>query len=81
MFYTYIVFHAEKKEYQIGVTTNLAHRKKILCGQDPQCRIVYYEEYESSEEATQRENVLLDLPKSLLKELIDENNPMRVNLV
>jgi predicted GIY-YIG superfamily endonuclease len=80
MFYTYIMLTG-RKDYQIGVTTSLVHRKKILCSHDPGCRVVYYEEYETSEEATRRENMLLELPQSLLKELIDETNPMRVNLI
>jgi predicted GIY-YIG superfamily endonuclease len=36
---------------------------------------VYYEEFETSKEATERENELLDLQKQLIKELVLENNP------
>jgi predicted GIY-YIG superfamily endonuclease len=60
---------------------DLARRKKIFCHQKPDCKIVYYEEFDNSEEATRRENILLDLSKSLLKELISENNPMWVDLI
>ena len=80
MYYTYIVVNSNGSEYQVGVTTNIQRRKKILCSLDPGCKLVYYEEFEKSEKATERENILLELPKPLIKELIDETNPMWINL-
>ena len=80
MFITYISYNSKRNEFQIGVTMNLQRRKKILCNQAPACKIVWYEEYENSEQATGRENELLDFPKELLKELVFETNPMLTDL-
>ncbi len=75
MYFTYVAYYPEKKDFRVGVTLNITRRKKILCNLSPDCKIVYYEEFETSKEATERENELLDLPKQLIKELVLENNP------
>ena len=81
MYYTYIIYDSKHSEFYIGVTLDLMRRRKIMYHQKPGCKIVYYEEFDNSEEATRRENILLNLSKSLLKELISENNPMWVDLM
>jgi predicted GIY-YIG superfamily endonuclease len=80
MFYTHIAYYPKKNKFIIGVTLDIKRRKKILCKQFPDCKIVYYEEFETSKEATERENELLDLPKQLIKELVLENNPELIEL-
>jgi len=81
MFYTYVTYNAIKDKYVVGVTINLKRRKKILDNIFPGSKIVYFEEFETSEEATRYENELLDLPKNLLQELVKEINPMLVELI
>jgi len=81
MFYTYIIYNVQKEKYNVGVTVNLQRRKKILCHRLPGCKIVWYEEFDNSSEATRRENELLSLPKELLKELVLETNPMLVEII
>jgi len=81
MYFTYIAYFPSSDKLTVGVTMNLLRRKKILCTQDNGCRIVFLEQYDHSRDATRRENELLSLPKSLLKELIDETNPLWLELV
>ena len=81
MYFTYVAYYPKKKEYKVGVTLNIIRRKKILCNLFPECKIVYYEEFETSKEATDRENELLDLPKQLIKQLVLENNPDLSDLI
>jgi predicted GIY-YIG superfamily endonuclease len=75
LYFTYVAYYTKKNEFKVGVTANISRRKKILCSLSPDCKIVYYEEFENSKEATDRENELLELPKQLIKELVLENNP------
>lgn len=85
-FYTYIAYFKEDTFQSIGVTSDLKRRFKLLkqIGSKKQsscCKLVYYEEFQSSDKATKRENELLELHETVLNELVEEANPMLVDLL
>jgi len=85
-FFTYIAFYRDDTVIDIGVTVDLERRFRLLnqihCKYDQQsCKLVYFEEFMESSKATKRENELLELPKKKLKQLVEEANPMFVNLL
>ena len=86
LYYTYIAFNSVNKIHSIGVTNNLFRRFKLLNQQLENeqkcpCKLVYYEEFSCSKSATNRENELIGLHESLLKVLVEESNPMTVDLL
>ena len=81
-YFVYIVFSDDKKDIFTGVTVDMGRRMKLICAQtNKNCKLVYYEEYDNSKEANRRYMELTSLPKMLLTELINENNPMWVDLL
>ena len=81
-YYVYIAFSSDKKEVSIGVTVDMHRRMNLLCTQSKKkCRIVYYEEYDNANEANQRYKKLQFFPKVLIIELVDENNPLWVDVL
>lgn len=85
-YYTYIAFYKDNSILDLGVTIDLDRRFRLLnqihCKQDQHtCKLVYFEEFTDSSNATKRENELLELPKKALKQLVAESNPMFVNLL
>jgi len=81
MYFTYIAYNPHKDKFSIGVTINLQRRKKILCHNNEGCRMVYIDEFESSEKAIGRENELMNLSNGLLRKLIDQTNPLWLDLL
>ena len=83
MFYTYIAFNSDNTIKSIGVTNNLKRRFKLLnlLVKKNKCKLVYYDEYFDSLLATKRENELKELHEKLRAQLIQENNPMLVDLL
>lgn len=85
-YYTYISYYLNNTFQGVGVTINLIRRFNLLdqlhCKlKGDCCKLVYFEEFEDSSAATQRENELNDLPKKMLRELVVDTNPMFVNLL
>jgi len=85
-FYTYIAYFTDDTFQSVGVTIDLKRRFKLLnqigsCKAKNSCKLVYYEEYQSSLEATNRENKLNELPEKALKILVENTNPMFVDLL
>jgi predicted GIY-YIG superfamily endonuclease len=69
----------------IGVSICLSRRLNLLnnnsiSSRGDCCKLVYYEEYKSSEDAIKRETELKNISFSSLKKLIEENNPTLINL-
>ncbi len=86
LYYTYIAFNTDNKLHSIGVTNNLFRRFKLLNQRQEnerksQCKLVYYEEFSCSYKATMRENKLISLHESLILELVEESNPMTVDIL
>ena len=86
MFYTYVAYTSINKFHSIGVSNNLSRRFKLLNqqlknSQKDHYKLVYYEEYLISDNATNRENELNELHESLLQILVIESNPMLVDLL
>lgn len=81
MYYTYIVYSPRHDRLLIGVTTHMERRKKILCHMLEDCKWVYYEAFDSSREAILRENEWLTWSKTMIREMVDQNNPMWVDLI
>jgi len=85
-FFVYITVNCNNEIHDIGVTIDIMRRFQLIINivdksRGKACKLVYYEEYCTSEEATVRESQLKDFPDSLLKELIEENNPAFTNLI
>jgi predicted GIY-YIG superfamily endonuclease len=81
MYYIYIAYNKENKLCNISITNNLSRRIKLLrLNHNNFCKIVFYEEYETSELATEREDILSSLPEELIDELVKENNPLLIEL-
>ena len=60
----------------------MKRRMKLICAQSEKtCKVVYYEEFDNSEEASRRYKELASLPKMLLMELVNENNPLWVDVL
>ena len=60
----------------------MKRRVKIHCLSEKSCcKIVYYESFDDSKEATNRETELLSFPKELIKILVLENNPLLLDLL
>ena len=77
VFYVFIAYSIKNTLCALSVTTDLKRRLKLLKLNQPECtKIVYYEEYDNSLEATKRETFLKKLPKELIHELVLDNNPM-----
>ena len=85
MYFVYIAYKDDNSLHSIGVTTNLKGRfrllshlkKKNLCN----CKLVYYESFESSYDATAREDKLNALPEILRYRLVESVNPLMVDLL
>ena len=57
-------------------------RMNLLCTQSQKtCKIVYYEEFDNANEANYRYEQLRSFPKLLIVELVNENNPMWVDVL
>ena len=81
MYYVYIAFYENNTIQGVGVTNNLKHRFRLLNTKSTNnCKLVFFEEYMDSKKATERENELGVLPKEILKEFVEDNNPMYVDL-
>lgn len=85
-FYTYIAFSSENSILDIGVTIDLERRFRLLNqihgkAVEQACKLVYFQEFSESLEATIRENELRELPKKAIKQLVEDTNPMFVNLL
>ena len=71
--------------HSIGVTSDLKRRLKTLnfngINSDKyKYKTVYFETYENSNKAIQRENKLNKIPKELILELVKNNNPLLTDL-
>ena len=78
----YIAFSNDKKQVSIGVSIDMFRRIKLLCAQSEKIyKVVYYEEYDNANEANRRYKDFQSFPKTLIKELVSENNPMCVDLL
>jgi len=85
-FYTYIACFRDDTIQSIGVTTDLKRRSKLLQQIGSKkvkkcCKLVYYEEFQSSLEATNRENELNYLTEKALRILVKNTNPMFIDLL
>lgn len=85
VFYTYIVYNKEDALQGIGVTIDLKRRLRllnlILKSKEDVCKLVYYEEFEESSTASTYEDDLNELSEKALKQLVEDNNPMLVDLL
>jgi len=65
-FYTYITYTVENKFYSLGVTSDLQKRLKLLKVQEKKTfKLVYWECYDNSEDATEREKLLHRFPPEI----------------
>jgi len=84
MYYLYIAFNQNNKLHSIGITTDLKRRLKTLqynnANEHFKYKIVYYEIYEDSLKAIERENKFRKMPFSVIKKLVTENNPLKIDL-
>ncbi len=81
-YYVYIVSSEDNKQIYTGITVDMKRRMKLICAQSEKtCKVVYYEEFDNSEEATRRFKELESLPKTLITELVNENNPLWVDVL
>lgn len=85
VFYTYIVYDKQDSLQGIGVTVDLRRRLKLLNlinkVKDNNCKLVYYEEFSDSAQATTYEDELNEYSEEALRELIEDNNPILVDLL
>ena len=85
VFYTYIVCDEHDSLQGIGVTVDLRRRLKLLNlinkAKDNQCKLVYYEEFPDSTQATAFEDELNAYSENELRALIEDNNPILVDLL
>lgn len=85
VFYTYIVFNRNDALEGIGVTVDLKRRLRllnlILKSKDDYCKLVYYEEFPDSTQATAHEDALNEYSEKALRALIEDNNPVLVDLL
>lgn len=84
-FYTYIVYNKDDTILGIGVTVDLNRRLKLLNliqkPKDNYCKLVYYQEFTDSGAASKYEDELNDLSEKELNQLVEDNNPMLVDLL
>ncbi len=81
IFYTYIIYTKENKFYSLGVTSDMERRLKLLKSKNKKnTKLVYWESYENSSEATERENILQKFHPEILHQLVKENNPALTDL-
>jgi predicted GIY-YIG superfamily endonuclease len=81
MFYLYILFNSANKLHSIGVTNNMQRRLKVLSlNNNEHLKVVYYETFEDSHTAIQREDDLNNMPKEVILELVKNNNPLLMDL-
>ena len=85
VFYTYIVYDKQDSLQGIGVTVDLRRRLKLLNlinkEKDNNCKLVYYEEFRDSAQATAFEDELNEYSEKAIRELIEDNNPILVDLL
>lgn len=82
MYYTYIAYNKSDVIRDIGTTNNLRRRCKLFSLKYKNAyKIVYFEEFPNSKDATLREEELKKIHKSVIEELVTENNPMLINLI
>lgn len=82
VFYTYIAYNTSNDIIDIGTTLDLKRRLKLFkLKRQCACKIVYIDAYNTSNEATKRENELLQYHKKIIRELVLSTNPLLVNLI
>ena len=83
MFYVYIIYNDQNLLRFIGTTTDMERRMKMhsLMLKNETCKLVYYEVFDDSLEASNRETQLKTFAPEVLQILVDENNPMLINLL
>ena len=81
-YFVYIAISDDKKDFYVGITVDMHRRINALCAQsDKNCKIVFYEEYDDSNDVNRRYKELQSFPKSLITELVSENNPLWVDVL
>jgi len=83
MFYVYIAYNEENSLRFIGTTTDMERRMKVHCLmlKNETCKLVYYEVFDDSREASNREAQLKTFAPEVLQILVNENNPLLINLL
>lgn len=79
-YYTYIIYSERNKFHSLGVTADLKNRWEILKKNNEKIKLVYWEVFDRSNEATARENILKQFPAEILNQLVKENNPTLADL-
>ena len=82
-YYVYIMTNRKEGSLYIGITNNLArrayeHREKLVSGFTQKYnlhRLVYYETYQTAQEAIQREKNMKEGKRAWKTELIETMNP------
>ena len=75
-FYTYIIFTKKNKLFDIGVTTDMKGTLMLLNENKAlKPKLVYYETFETSNEAVKREIAFNKVPLDIITQFIKENNP------
>ena len=82
-YYVYIMTNRKEGWLYIGITNNLArrayeHREKLVSGFTQKYnlhRLVYYETYQTAQEAIQREKNMKEWKRAWKTELIETMNP------
>ena len=84
-YYTYIAYSKTNNLREIGVTNHLKRRFKLLNLRYDEteeiCKLVYYEIFDDSKEARNRENELNELHTTIIDKLVEDTNPMLVDLL
>ena len=84
-YYTYIAYSKTNNLREVGVTNHLKRRFKLLnlkCNEtENTCKLVYYEIFDDSKEARNRECELNELHTTIIDKLVEDTNPMLVDLL
>ncbi len=80
-FYLYIIYTYQNKFHSLGITSDLKRRMNILKNKTKNdIKLVYWETFDKSSEAEDREIFLSDFPPEIIHKLVKESNPSLIDL-
>ncbi len=84
MYYAFIAYNHRHKLFTIGVTNDLKRRLKNINAikkDSEQVRIVYYEAFDNSRQASLKEDQWELMTEKDLTRLVKSNNPLLIDLI